>query len=48
VADPAAGIPRELGFPGLRLLMTIAGRRGVARELSGPGQRKLASRIDLS
>jgi hypothetical protein len=28
------------------LLMTIAGRRGVAGELSGPGQRKLARRID--
>lgn len=27
------------------LLMTIAGRRGVATELSGPGQRKLANRI---
>ena len=35
--------------PGVRgtaeaLLMAIAGRRGVASELSGPGQRKLAGR----
>jgi hypothetical protein len=29
------------------LLMTIAGRRGVASELSGPGQAKLANRIGL-
>ena len=27
------------------LLMTIAGRRGVVSELSGPGQGKLADRI---
>ena len=29
------------------LLMTIAGRRGVVRELSGPGQKKLADYIGV-
>jgi uncharacterized protein (TIGR03083 family) len=43
----AAGAGPEVRGPAEALLMTIAGRRGVARELSGPGQRKLASRIDL-
>jgi hypothetical protein len=28
-------------------MMTIAGRRGVVSELSGPGQRKLADRIGV-
>lgn len=44
----SAGIGPEARGPAEALLMTVAGRRGVARELSGPGQRKLASRIDLS
>jgi uncharacterized protein (TIGR03083 family) len=43
----AAGAGPEVRGPAEALLMTIAGRRGVARELSGPGQCKLASRIDL-
>jgi uncharacterized protein (TIGR03083 family) len=42
----AAGTGPEVRGPAEALLMAIAGRRGVARELSGPGQRKLASRID--
>ena len=41
-----AGIGPEARGPAEALLMTIAGRRGVASELSGPGQRKLARRID--
>ena len=41
-----AGIGPEARGPAEALLMTIAGRRGVAGELSGPGQRKLARRID--
>jgi hypothetical protein len=44
----AAGVGPEVRGPGEALLMAIAGRRGVARELSGPGQQKLATRIDLS
>ena len=40
-----AGIGPEARGPAEALLMTIAGRRG-AGELSGPGQRKLARRID--
>jgi hypothetical protein len=44
----AAGAGPEAWGPAEALLMTIAGRRGVARELSGPGQQRLASRIDLS
>lgn len=42
----AAGAGTEARGPAEALLMTIAGRRGGARELSGPGQRKLAGRID--
>jgi uncharacterized protein (TIGR03083 family) len=42
----AAGWGPEVRGPAEALLMTIAGRRGVAAELSGPGQRKLARRID--
>jgi uncharacterized protein (TIGR03083 family) len=41
-----AGIGPEARGPAEALLMTIAGRRGMAGELSGPGQRKLARRID--
>jgi len=41
----AAGAGPEVRGPAEALLMTVAGRRGVARELSGPGQRKLASRV---
>jgi uncharacterized protein (TIGR03083 family) len=43
----SAGAGPEARGPAEALLMTMAGRRGVARELSGPGQRKLASRIDV-
>ena len=43
--DFAAGIGPEVRGAAEALLMTIAGRRGVAGELSGPGQRKLARRI---
>jgi uncharacterized protein (TIGR03083 family) len=42
----AAGMGPEVGGPAEALLMTIAGRHGVAVELAGPGQRKLARRID--
>jgi uncharacterized protein (TIGR03083 family) len=42
----SAGIGQEVRGPAEALLMTIAGRHGVAGELSGPGQRKLARRID--
>ena len=42
----SAGIGPEVRGPAEALLMTIAGRHGVAGELSGPGQRKLARRID--
>jgi hypothetical protein len=41
-----AGAGPEVRDPAEARLMAIAGRRGVAREVSGPGQRKLASRID--
>jgi len=41
----SAGIGPEARGTAEALLMTIAGRRGVATELSGPGQRKLANRI---
>ncbi len=44
----AAGAGPVARGPAEALLMTIAGRRGVACELSGPGQQRLASRIDLS
>ena len=42
----SAGIGQEVRGPAEALLMTIAGRHGVAGELPGPGQRKLARRID--
>ena len=42
----SAGIGQEVRGPAEALLMTIAGRHGVAGELSGPAQRKLARRID--
>ena len=42
----SAGVGPEVRGTGEALLMTIAGRRGVVGELSGPGQRKLACRID--
>lgn len=41
----AAGVGREVRGAGEALLMATAGRRGVVRELSGPGQAKLADRI---
>jgi uncharacterized protein (TIGR03083 family) len=44
----SAGAGPEVRGPAEALLMTIAGRRGLAGELSGPGQGKLANRIDGS
>jgi hypothetical protein len=44
--DFSAGIGLAVRGEAEALLMTIAGRRGVAGELSGPGQRKLVRRID--
>jgi uncharacterized protein (TIGR03083 family) len=41
----SAGIGPEVRGRAEALLMSIVGRRGVAAELSGPGQRKLATRI---
>jgi len=41
----SAGAGPEVQGTAEALLMTIAGRRGVVSELSGPGQRKLADRI---
>jgi uncharacterized protein (TIGR03083 family) len=41
----SAGVGPEARGPAEALLMSIAGRRGVAAELSGPGRRKLAARI---
>jgi uncharacterized protein (TIGR03083 family) len=41
----AAGAGPQVRGPAEALLMTIAGRRGVVDELSGPGQAKLAGRI---
>lgn len=41
----AAGIGQEVRGAAEALLMSIAGRRGVVSELSGPGLRKLADRI---
>jgi uncharacterized protein (TIGR03083 family) len=43
----AAGRGPEVRGPGEALLMAIAGRRGVAGELSGPGQPTLAVRIGV-
>ena len=41
----SAGAGPEVRGAAEALLMAIAGRRGVASELSGPGQAKLAGRI---
>ena len=41
----SAGIGPEVRGAAEALLMSIAGRRGVAAELSGPGRRKLAASI---
>jgi hypothetical protein len=41
----AAGAGAEVRGPAEALLMAIAGQRGVAGELSGPGRQKLADRI---
>ena len=41
----AAGSGPEAHGPGEALLMTIAGRRGVAQELTGPGQEILVQRL---
>lgn len=42
----SAGAGPEARGPAEALLMSIAGRRGAAAELFGPGQRKLAGRAD--
>lgn len=42
----SAGIGPEVQGAAEALLMTMAGRRGVVSELSGPGQHKLAHRLD--
>jgi len=44
--DWAAGRGPEVRGPGEALLLCIAGRRGVAEELEGPGQAILRARID--
>jgi hypothetical protein len=44
--DLSAGVGPEVRGAAEALLMAIAGRRGVVGELSGPGQGKLAGRID--
>jgi uncharacterized protein (TIGR03083 family) len=41
----SAGAGPEARGPAEAVLMSIAGRRGAAAELSGPGRRKLAARI---
>lgn len=43
--DWAAGRGPEARGPGETLLMTIAGRRGVAQELTGPGKEILVQRL---
>ena len=43
--DWAAGRGPEVRGPGEAVLMAIAGRRGVARELSGPGAARLLQRL---
>jgi uncharacterized protein (TIGR03083 family) len=43
----SAGAGPEVRGAAEALLMTIAGRRGVVRELSGPGQKKLADHIGV-
>ena len=42
----SAGVGPEVRGAAEALLMTMAGRRGVVAELSGPGQSRLAGRID--
>jgi uncharacterized protein (TIGR03083 family) len=42
----STGSGPEVRGPAEALLMTIAGRRGVVQELSGPGRHKLAERIE--
>jgi uncharacterized protein (TIGR03083 family) len=42
----SAGLGPEVRGAGEALLMAMAGRRGVVSELCGPGQRKLAHRLD--
>jgi uncharacterized protein (TIGR03083 family) len=42
----SAGVGPSVRGAAEALLMTMAGRRGVVSELSGPGQRKLAHRLD--
>jgi uncharacterized protein (TIGR03083 family) len=44
--DWTVGSGPEVRGPAEALLMTIAGRRGVVQELSGPGRQKLADRIE--
>ncbi|MPZ67841.1 MAG: hypothetical protein GEU83_20945, partial [Pseudonocardiaceae bacterium] len=44
--DWSTGAGPEVRGTAEGLLMAIAGRRGVVSELSGPGQRKLADRIE--
>ena len=41
----AAGLGPEVRGPGEAVLMAIAGRRGVAHELSGPGAERLVKRL---
>jgi uncharacterized protein (TIGR03083 family) len=42
----SAGVGPEVRGPAEALLMTMAGRRGVVGELDGPGQPKLAHRVE--
>lgn len=44
-ADWAFGRGPEVRGPAEALLMAVAGRRGIAAELSGPGQERLAGRL---
>jgi uncharacterized protein (TIGR03083 family) len=44
--DWSTGTGPEVHGPAEALLMTIAGRRGIVGELTGPGQQKLANRIE--
>jgi uncharacterized protein (TIGR03083 family) len=41
----SAGVGPQVRGPAEALLMAIAGRRGIANELSGPAQNKLANRL---
>jgi len=43
--DWSAGVGPEVRGPGEAILMAIAGRRGVAQELSGPGKDRLVQRL---